>query len=535
MSEKRQITTLMAITLVIGVVALILALALPPALEGNLVVDRYEAAISADGTLTEHYTYVVKTPGTYRMLFRTWEVPLAGSALTQPSVEVVGMQAPPGTIGYYRDYQGQVTIYGMTTDQARATIRSLVQDNEIGFYDPGYFPAGTYDVYYTFRLHPPLEYDTRWSHLNLRLADQHIPYHSVQVTFPSGGVASVYPYPPFLSVRESGGITTVSGSAGENEVLGVEIVAARDYLVDWDGFPGSVADVQGLAESGFFWYSLPYYAGALLLAIAGILVLIMPVLLYLIWNRFGREKEFVVPEYLSFVPDRTLLPWVVNLVFKDEALTFDENGFYATVLDLARRKFLEIKPKGEAAGSGITIKVLQGTSPDPYEQRVLNFLRNLADGGVVDTDALKGLPAAARTDRSAELRAMKIQSTLQGITTQVDTTVANRYVIDGRPHLAPLLLGSAIIAGLSILILILGSQAGTLLLPAAVLGSVAVIQVAIGWAFPSTLFGQWKGDIYQEKLQWDAFRAFLSDLARIKEYAPQDLSMWGEWLVFGTA
>jgi len=54
-------------------------------------------------------------------------------------------------------------------------------------------------------------------------------------------------------------------------------------------------------------------------------------------------------------------------------------------------------------------------------------------------------------------------------------------------------------------------------------------------AFPSTLFGHWKEDKYQEKMQWDSFARFLSDLARIKQYTPQDISMWGEWLVFGTA
>ncbi|MDD1662360.1 MAG: DUF2207 domain-containing protein, partial [Methanomicrobiales archaeon] len=361
MTETRQIATLMAITLIIGVAALALALALPRALEGNLAIDQYDAAISADGTLTEHYTYIVKTPGTYRMLFRTWEVPLAGTSLSQPSIEVIGMHVPDGTVGYYRDYQGMVTIYGMTTDQDRATIRSLVQNNEVGFYNSGYFPAGTYSADYSFRIHPPIEYDTRYGHLNIQLADQHVPYHALQVTIPSSGVDKVYPYPPFLSVGTAGGTTTVAGSAAANEVIGIEIVAARDYTTNWAGFPSAVGDVNGMAQAGFFWYSLPYYAGALLLAIAGILVLLMPVLLYLIYNRYGREKAFVVPEYLSFTPDRTLPPWVVNLVFKDEALTFDENGFYATVLDLARKKFLEIKPKGEAPDSGITIRVLQGT------------------------------------------------------------------------------------------------------------------------------------------------------------------------------
>ncbi|MDD1652198.1 MAG: DUF2207 domain-containing protein, partial [Methanomicrobiales archaeon] len=55
------------------------------------------------------------------------------------------------------------------------------------------------------------------------------------------------------------------------------------------------------------------------------------------------------------------------------------------------------------------------------------------------------------------------------------------------------------------------------------------------WSFPPTLFGRWKDDYYREKLQWDAFARFLSDIALMEQYAPADLSRWGEWLVYGTA
>ena len=57
----------------------------------------------------------------------------------------------------------------------------------------------------------------------------------------------------------------------------------------------------------------------------------------------------------------------------------------------------------------------------------------------------------------------------------------------------------------------------------------------IAFAYPSTLFGHWKDDKYKEKLEWDAFAYFLSDLALIKQYSPSDISQWGDWLVYGTA
>ncbi|MDL5504111.1 MAG: DUF2207 domain-containing protein, partial [Candidatus Methanoperedens sp.] len=44
----------------------------------------------------------------------------------------------------------------------------------------------------------------------------------------------------------------------------------------------------------------------------------------------------------------------------------------------------------------------------------------------------------------------------------------------------------------------------------------------------SSLFGRWKENYYKEKLEWDAFKTFLSDFASIKKYAPQDIKMWQE-------
>jgi uncharacterized membrane protein len=61
------------------------------------------------------------------------------------------------------------------------------------------------------------------------------------------------------------------------------------------------------------------------------------------------------------------------------------------------------------------------------------------------------------------------------------------------------------------------------------------LQLSIVAFAPSALFGRWRGDFYKEKLEWDAFGAFLSDFAMIQKYAPEDINIWKEWLVYGTA
>ena len=66
-------------------------------------------------------------------------------------------------------------------------------------------------------------------------------------------------------------------------------------------------------------------------------------------------------------------------------------------------------------------------------------------------------------------------------------------------------------------------------------GTLAVQSAIIAFLTPSTLFGRWKGEYYKEKLEWDAFRKFLSDMAMMKKYLPEDVVVWKEWLIYGTA
>ena len=99
MSEIKQLVVLFIATLVLGIIGLGLITVLPPLFEGNLVVDSYDAVLYENGTLTEQYTYDVKTSGQYRMLYRSWEVPLILGNSSGPSVQFVSANLPAGTVG----------------------------------------------------------------------------------------------------------------------------------------------------------------------------------------------------------------------------------------------------------------------------------------------------------------------------------------------------------------------------------------------------------------------------------------------------
>ena len=86
--------------LIVGIIGLFLVVIIPPLFEGDLVVDSYDAVLYANGTLTERYTYDVKTSGEYRMLFRSWNAPLTFGTASGQNVQFVSVTPPSGTIGY---------------------------------------------------------------------------------------------------------------------------------------------------------------------------------------------------------------------------------------------------------------------------------------------------------------------------------------------------------------------------------------------------------------------------------------------------
>jgi uncharacterized membrane protein len=451
-SEKKQLAIIVITGLVIGIIGLVLIAVIPPLFEGNLVVDSYEAVLYENGTLTEHYTYDVRESGEYRMLYRSWEAPLVFNSTNQPSIQFLLVEPPAGTYGYAKDNQHTTFVkdYPQGTSVTNQ-IASLAESNEVGIYKPDYFDSGTYRVGYSYIIHPPIEFDSSTEHLNLKLAGtSHIPYRSVKITIPAGNVEQVYVYPPFMNVRNDGNTYTITGSAAADENVAVELLTKVGGLSGIPGFRSEVADLKSKTDSGSFWYNLPYLLANLLNILAKIAVILVPFLLIALYYRYGRERVFTVPEYLSTIPNPALKPWQVNLLFKDDALTFDENGYYATLLELHRRKIINITEKG--AGKGIEVRVLSTATSDPYELRVLAFIQQLSENNVLDTDRIEALAKKARVNHTAEEKALQYKKMLTDVTSRADAVLPGHYMVDGREHIIPLLFISITLFAVTILL-----------------------------------------------------------------------------------
>ena len=535
MSERRQILTLVGLTLIVGVASVTLIWCLSFSVGGgDIVVDEYRATFYPDGTLVEEYTYDIRVKK-FRMLFRVWEAPLSADALGSPYIEPLEIEGAPGAIGYYRDHTGWVSVDEPYRDDWGVinTIASLAYRNEVGSYNTDMYDPGRYRVRYTFDVHPPIEYDDEAGHLNLKLADEHIPYMRVTIVLEDASyIENLYTHPLTYDVSEEGDRIVMTGSSGEDELVEVEMLIDLDAIEGLDGFPTRVEGVRSKTINANKVTSFKYLAASYLGSGTRALALLMPFLIYAVYHLYGREREYTVPNYLSYVPNRSRKPWLVNQIFVRGVLDYDDDGFYATLLDLHLRKKIRIGTKP----GGLLIKILDDDLDDRYERRVMDLLQMLAEHGVFDTDRLEDYTKMIKEGEDLEISDVaRLRRLLIELTTYVDERLASEFIVSGRRRLLPLLFLAILVAMASFGMIVLAPFAGAILLPPIFTSFVPLIQVIMALMFPATLFGVWRGDAYREKLEWGAFARHLSELSQIRRYAPEDIDMWGEWLVYGTA
>ena len=176
---------------------------------------------------------------------------------------------------------------------------------------------------------------------------------------------TLYPRMISFDVRREGTRWIIEGSAPANSLVELEMLLKHNIV---GGYVTKVDDVRGLTERANTMYHLTKNIADALEYILTASVLAFPALVIYVYNRYGRERSSTVPEFLSSVPKKRK-PWIVNLVFKGDAFRFDEDGFYATLLDLHMRGFIEIEPYDRRE---LRIRILRSDSDDRYERTVLS-------------------------------------------------------------------------------------------------------------------------------------------------------------------
>ncbi len=526
--EKGQLTLLFSCLIAFTIITVFLT-CLHFTVSYPLTAD-YSASINVGNKIYVNESYVYHLNTYYHALYRRFKTPLFIPGYTYgvktPHVTLKGIESRYWE--YAVDAFGRIALWNVPayyTYPLRNLIASHARPNEAGIVSLNEFKPGNYRVNYSLVLYPPVQTDGIYYHVNLKLAGKHVPYNHVRIRVT--GVQKLFVHFPGSKVVKTSYGWLITGKSPENGLIELEMLLKKPV----SGYVERVNDVYGRTVEANRIYSMQIFAYKLLKAIFVLVGVAFPGVIYLIYRRYGREIEVTVPEYLSYVPNRDRKPWVVNLAFKGDAFTFDEDGFFATLLNLERLGLIRIKHYEKDRRKELKIEITgkETTLEDEYEKEVFRFLKKYARDGVFDTYELKKKPNLAMAAKLREL--MKLEGKLAILKGRVEAEFIDTR---GRDVIYAL-------AMFSLVFLIVGVFAyfyfGWLSPDRTFLtfGIECVAESVMCLLTPVQLFGRWKGGEYEERLQWHAFARFLSNMAMIKKYEPEDINMWKEWLVYGTA
>lgn len=539
MSEVKRLSLLIFLLSSIPVLAYILGYNFPFIEE--LTAD-YQARLLLENfpLLREKYVYHVRSEG-YSMLYRAWNIPLYFNETPSEIgavIKEIAVIAPSeaGLIPYVKDYKGEVYVFShVSSENIRELIAEKAERNEVGVFNPQGIRPGDYTISYAFKLYLPIETAKgEFYHFNLKLADEHVPYTSVDIIIEdlNGYLIDIYPHLSSFITYKGEKLWVVEGKAPRDSLVEIEMVLLPNSI---KGVVTNVQEDDNVKELTAK-LNLRYYAAYNIFKVTRYLTtgfsLSFPLIIYIIYQKYGKERKYIVPEFLSFIPNKNRKPWVVNLIFKGKVSDFDASGFYATLLDLHMRGYIRMEPYDEE----VRISILrEDKSLDEYERKVLTFLRNFSFDDVFDSSKLKNYVTSIRDN----------EEVIKSVKERFDEVLKYRNPKLVREFIE--LIGKKVINGLAFTSIVFSSIILMMYFLAQdslssfnaymsfVMSTAIIVQSLVCLASPPSLFGRWKGEGYNEKLMWDAFRKFLTDVVLIKKYAPKDLVIWKEWLVYANA
>ncbi len=474
----------------------------------------YKIEINIDNqTIKETYNYEVNKDNKYRMLYRYWKIPIA---LTKIPKGLIITHNQSSNNFYVKDYTGRVyanpSIYNL--------VKQLSFNNEVGIANPNYFKKGKYYFTYQAIILPTIYRDNSFDYLNLKLADEHFPYRSVEIIIndPQQEIVNISRH--FEGeIERKGDQYIIKTSSPKNELIELSFLLKRDSL---KGDIELIRDIEKRFSDEQ--EEVKIYLNKLKIKKAFhntilFLLLIFPFILIIIYNKYGKERFFTVPEMIHFIPSKKK-PWIVNLLFNGDSAKTDKNAFIATLLDFYNKKIIDIQPYKQKGllktNKYVKIRIInQPRELDEYESRVFNLIKKYSINNVFDTRRIK-------TELKYDLY---FRETFFEILSYSDKGLVNQYIENKiRP-----------VASIIFVLLLLTLIALTFIGHVDLFLIFLILDISLLMFSPYQLFGRWRKDYYKEYLQWQSFRNFLKKLATINKKEIQDIVVWKEFLIYGTA
>jgi len=221
-------------------------------------------------------------------------------------------------------------------------------------------------------------------------------------------------------------------------------------------------------------------------------------------------------------------PDVVNALIRMSTIV-NNDGISAVMMNLYRKNYIDVETDAKHS----IIKILKNKAGDDLFQSEKYFLKILdkySFEGIFDFDVVK--KEVAHSKSSGQI----YTSYYNTYTSAVRKECLNKKYFSDKGYIFSILLSIIfLISSFALCLYISGSPTQNLINYATVMQIVFWFTGAVIFSLPKIIFAKWtkKGRLYS--LKWNNYKRFLEDYSLLKEYPPESIVIWEEYLVYATA
>jgi uncharacterized membrane protein len=211
----------------------------------------------------------------------------------------------------------------------------------------------------------------------------------------------------------------------------------------------------------------------------------------------------------------------------------DMEGFQATIMDLINRGYLGVSTEDEGKKKSINLEIKVDNYADlnPFEKHIIVFFRKIASNNVVNLSQMQ--------------KKLKNKKTALSFKDAYDSWKDDleRYYLKEKTRKLFINTGNKYIKIYGVLAILIAAVVGYFTisnaLPAATYAFIASIIMGIGGIIslllPQKVGGRWTQEGVDYDAKWQAFKKYIQDFSLIKEYPPESVIVWNQFLVYATS
>lgn len=259
-----------------------------------------------------------------------------------------------------------------------------------------------------------------------------------------------------------------------------------------------------------------------------IFYLVLLVITILIFIFMGKEMKIDYNAlYEREIPYKDS-PDIVNALTRMSTMVSND-GISAVIMNLYRKNYIDVETDGKSS----TIKVLKkepGNDLFQSEKKFLRILDKYSYQGIFDFDVVKREVAASKS--SGQI----YTSYYNSYTATVRSECLNKKYFGDKGYVFSIFIAIVfLVSSFALGFYISASPTQNMLYYGIAIQLSFWLTGAVVFSLPKIIFAKWtkQGRLYSMK--WNNYKRFLEDYSLLKEYPPESIIIWEEYLVYATA